>query len=82
MLNDIRRLGFGNYGSVMLAEVQNHPEIKMAVKVRLKFNAEYFIREHREIIHQLPIATAKHLYGLQCQPVHEGKQVCYCQCRG
>jgi hypothetical protein len=33
MLNDIRRLGFGNYGSVMLAEVENHPEIKMAVKV-------------------------------------------------
>jgi mitogen-activated protein kinase kinase 3 len=32
MLNDIRKLGFGNYGSVMLAEVQNHPEIKMAVK--------------------------------------------------
>ncbi|CAF1440946.1 unnamed protein product [Rotaria sp. Silwood1] len=32
MLNDIRKLGFGNYGSVMLAEVQNQPEIKMAVK--------------------------------------------------
>ncbi|CAF3200953.1 unnamed protein product [Rotaria sp. Silwood2] len=32
MLNDIQKLGFGNYGSVMLAEVQNHPEIKMAVK--------------------------------------------------
>ena len=33
MLNEIRKLGFGNYGSVMLVEVQNHPEIKMAVKV-------------------------------------------------
>ncbi len=33
MLNDIRKLGFGNYGSVMLVEVENHPEIKMAVKV-------------------------------------------------
>jgi len=32
MLNDIRRLGFGNYGSVMLAEVENHPDLKMAVK--------------------------------------------------
>ncbi|CAF4512854.1 unnamed protein product [Rotaria magnacalcarata] len=32
MLNDIRKLGFGNYGSVMLAEVKDHPEIKMAVK--------------------------------------------------
>ena len=34
MLTDIQKLGFGNYGSVMLAEVQNHPHIKMAVKVR------------------------------------------------
>ncbi|CAF3676452.1 unnamed protein product [Rotaria sp. Silwood1] len=34
MLNDIRKLGFGNYGSVMLAEVQNQPEIKMAVKLK------------------------------------------------
>lgn len=33
MLNDIRKLGSGNYGSVMLVEVENHPEIKMAVKV-------------------------------------------------
>jgi hypothetical protein len=33
MLNDIRKLGFGNYGSVMLAEVENHRDIKMAVKV-------------------------------------------------
>ncbi|CAF1463004.1 unnamed protein product [Adineta steineri] len=31
-LIDIRKLGFGNYGSVMLAEVQNHRDIKMAVK--------------------------------------------------
>ena len=35
MLNDIRKLGSGNYGSVMLVEVENHPEIKMAVKVRV-----------------------------------------------
>lgn len=35
MLNDIRKLGFGNYGSVMLVEVENHPDIKMAVKVPL-----------------------------------------------
>lgn len=33
MLNDIRKLGFGNYGSVMLVEVNDHPDIKMAVKV-------------------------------------------------
>ena len=33
MLNDIRKLGFGNYGSVMLVEVNEHPDIKMAVKV-------------------------------------------------
>jgi hypothetical protein len=38
MLTDIRKLGFGNYGSVMLAEVKNHPEIKMAVKVYLNYN--------------------------------------------
>ncbi|CAF1081704.1 unnamed protein product [Adineta ricciae] len=31
-LIDIRKLGFGNYGSVMLAEVENHRDIKMAVK--------------------------------------------------
>jgi hypothetical protein len=35
MLNYIRKLGFGNYGRVMLAEVENHPEIKMAVKVNI-----------------------------------------------
>lgn len=34
MLNDIRKLGFGNYGSVMLVEVDKHPEIRMAVKVK------------------------------------------------
>lgn len=34
MLVDIKKLGFGNYGSVMLAEVKNHEDIKMAVKVR------------------------------------------------
>lgn len=38
MLNDVRKLGFGNYGSVMLAEVENHPEIKMAVKVDFNLN--------------------------------------------
>jgi len=32
MLNDIRKLGSGNYGSVMLVEVDKHPEIRMAVK--------------------------------------------------
>jgi hypothetical protein len=37
MLHDIRKLGFGNYGSVMLVEVENHPEIKMAVKVYISF---------------------------------------------
>lgn len=37
MLIDIKKLGIGNYGSVMLAEVQNHPEIKMAVKVCLDY---------------------------------------------
>jgi len=37
MLNDIRKLGSGNYGSVMLVEVDKHPEIRMAVKVKLKF---------------------------------------------
>lgn len=38
MLNDIRKLGFGNYGSVMLVEVENHPDIKMAVKVDISFH--------------------------------------------
>ena len=33
MLHEIRKLGSGNYGSVMLVEVENHPELKMAVKV-------------------------------------------------
>ena len=40
MLNDIRKLGFGNYGSVMLAEVKDHPEIKMAVKVCQDYKIE------------------------------------------
>lgn len=35
MLNDVQKLGFGNYGSVMLVEVENHPDIKMAVKVSI-----------------------------------------------
>lgn len=34
MLVDIKKLGSGNYGSVMLAEVKKHEDIKMAVKVR------------------------------------------------
>jgi hypothetical protein len=35
MLHDIRKLGSGNFGTVMLVEVENHPEIKMAVKVHI-----------------------------------------------
>ena len=47
MINDIRKLGFGNYGSVMLAEVENHPDIKMAVKVcwKGKFKSQRFLQE-------------------------------------
>lgn len=43
MLNDIRKLGFGNYGSVMLVEVENHPDIKMAVKVFMKIQSNISI---------------------------------------
>lgn len=51
MLNDIRKLGFGNYGSVMLVEVENYPEIKMAVKVNFIFkllNLIYFLLIHNQ----------------------------------
>jgi hypothetical protein len=43
MLHDIRKLGWGNYGSVMLVEVENHPEIKMAVKVSTSISSKSFV---------------------------------------
>jgi len=49
MLNDIRKLGSGNYGSVMLVEVDKHPEIRMAVKVKLKFQLWWIIFRLLEI---------------------------------
>ncbi len=50
MLNDIRKLGFGNYGSVMLAEVQNHPEIKMAVKVCFNWHDAGYSKQNSSLI--------------------------------